>query len=248
MMMRFLFLNFVLLSLLLSCQQKKPSQAKDQAKEKTLQESLHRQKIEKTYNYDTYLQNDFAALELLWIKAKDSIKLKIFYQPENDLKIIKKDTSFLYVSDNQFFESPSGSFKTSDLESFKHIVQAYSLPYQLSNYQIEKTTDSLQLNDETSLTRSYYLNGNNNLRLFLSPHTDLIKLIEFSDLSESTYLVYDKYITVQQIPISMRWSFYKNAVSEENAKSRVEVRKISYPDQLPVDFKVPTSAKPVLNN
>ena len=241
-----LLLSVLIIGLILSCQEKKSSDEKDQSEEKTVQKSSIQRVIEDTYNFKAYQKKKNVALNLLLIN-EDSVDLQIYLQPKNDLQIVQKDENFLYLTDNQTYEMPVGSFEKQEINRYKHLALAYQIPYQLSDYQIEKTSDSLQIDDKTSLKRSFQLTGNNNIRLFLSAKTDLIKSIEFSGLSESTYLVYDKYITVQQIPISMRRSIYQRDVLDQKAKSKVKVQKINYPDELPFDFKLPEQAKPIQN-
>ena len=241
-----LLLSVLIIGLILSCQEKKSSDEKDQSEEKTVQKSSIQRVIEDTYNFKAYQKKKNVALNLLLIN-EDSVDLQIYLQPKNDLQIVQKDENFLYLTDNQTYEMPVGSFEKQEINRYKHLALAYQIPYQLSDYQIEKTSDSLQIEDKTSLKRSIQLTGNNNIRLFLSAKTDLIKSIAFSDETNDTYLVYDQFITVQQIPISMRWAIYKDAVINQEPESRVEVKKISYPESLAFDFKLPKKAKPIQN-
>ena len=112
---------------------------------------------------------------------------------------------------------------------------------------MSKSNDTLQLNKNTTLKRSYDLSGKEDITVFLSPKTDLIKSIVFDDGTDQVYLVFNLYITVQKIPIGMRWSVYKNAVLDQQAEARINVRKISYPNKLAFDFELPEKAKPILN-
>ena len=242
-----LLLSVFILSLIFSCQQKKPSQDKEQVEEKTVEKSSIQRIVEDTYNLNAYQQKKYVVLDLLLIQ-NDSVNVQIYLQPKNDLQVVQQDENFLYLTGESVYEKPVGFFdQSNNIETYKKLIQAYHLPFQLSKYQINKTTDSLQVDKETTLTRSIQLSGEDNFTFFLSPKTNLIKSIAFSNESNDTYLVYDQFITVQQIPISMRWSMFKDAVINKNLVSRVEVKKISYPEKLAFDFELPQKAKPIQN-
>ena len=241
-----LLLSLFIIGLLFSCQQKKSSQDKDQPEEKSVQKPNIQRVIENTYNFKAYQQKENVALDLLLIN-EDSVELQIYLQPENNLQIVQKDGKFLYLTGDRVYEKPAGSFTDSEINLYQNLVQAYHLPYHLANFQLSKSNDTLQLNKNTTLKRSYDLSGKEDITVFLSPKTDLVKSIVFDDGTDRVYVVFNLFITVQKIPISMRWSIYKNAVVNQQTESRINVRKISYPDKLAFDFTLPEKAKPVQN-
>lgn len=234
------------LLLILSCQTKKKSGDDNQNQEKAVQKPAIQNIIESTYNYTAYQEKKNVSLDLLWIR-EDSLKLKMYLQPHNDLTILQKGDSFLYISGDRVFEKPVGAFDQSAITTYKKWMQAYQAPFQLTDYQFKEVADSLQIDADTQLNRSIQLSGKSNFRLFLAPKTDLIKSVVFSDKSNDTYLLFEQYITVQQIPVSMHWSIYEDQIIDQQPESRVEVKKISYPEQLPFEFQVADQAKPIQN-
>ena len=252
--MRILLVAFLLIGLITSCQQKKSSQDKETSKEQQLdkpqkepKKPFYRRTIENIYSYGLYKQQNHVSLDLE-IVNKDTTGIQIYLQPGNDLQIVKKGTTYLYITTDRVYEKPAGSFNGSEISLYSNLAQAYRLPYDLDSFQVSQTDDTLQLNKTTTLKRSYQLSGKRDITLFLSPKTDLIKSIAFNDGTNTVYSVFNLYITVQKIPVSMRWSIYENAITNQQAESLIKVRKISYPESLAFDFKLPEKAKPVQDN
>ena len=114
-----LLLSVFIFGLIISCQQKKSSQDKDQVKEKYGQKSSIQRVIEGTYNFKAYQQKENVALDLLLIN-EDSVELQIYFQPENDLQIVQKDEKFLYLTGDRVYEKPAGSFNDSEINLYQN--------------------------------------------------------------------------------------------------------------------------------
>ena len=249
--MRILLVAFLFFWLVVGCKEKKPPQDKGASKEQPVEKPekkpkkpLYHKTIENTHNYSIFKQQKHIYLELEVIN-KDTTGIQIHLQPGNDLEIIKKDNAFLYITADRVYEKPAGSFSSSEVSLYRNLAQAYRLPYDLANFQVSQTDDTLQLNKTTTLKRSYHLSGERDITLFLSPKTDLIKSIAFNDGTNTIYTVFNLYITVQKVPVSMRWTTYENAVMNQQAESLIKVRKISYPKSLAFDFKLHEKAKSI---
>lgn len=246
--MKSLLFPLLCLLMIFGCKKNTSSDKEGDAKDaSSTQKPAIQNILEDTYNYKAYKEKDFVVLELSW-KQKDTIAIEVYFQPGNGISVVKKEDAFLYLTDERTYEKPSGAFKREEINFYRDITNAYRSPFRLSDHQIVKASKKLALNNGTILDRSYDLIGENEQTLYLFPKTDLIKAIEIGYSSQKKYLVFEKHITVQRIPISMSWKIYNDGISSEQLESRVEVKRISYPDKLTFDLEVPENARPVLNN
>ena len=241
--MRSLFFVVLVFMLVVSCQQKKRSEKEEK---RSTQKSLYQRSIEDTYNFESYQQKKNVALELQLIND-DTVDVQIYLQPDNSLKLVKKDDESLYITNDRIYEKPVGSFGRQEVDLYQKLVQAYLIPYQLSKFSMTKATDTLPIDKNITLERSFDLKGGNDMTLFLSPKTNLIRSVAFKDGTGKSYLSFERYITVKQIPISMHWAIYKDSIIDQEAVVRVEVKKISYPEGLAFDLELPETAKPIQN-
>lgn len=244
--MRFLLFPLLCLFTVFGCKKNASSDKEGNAKDSlSIQKPAIQKTLEDTYNFKAYKEKDFVVLDLLWTK-EDTIATEVYFQPGNSLSVVKKEDAFLYLTDDdRAYEGPAGAFKSAEINFYRDIINAYRSPFRLSDHQIEKASKELALNKGTTLERSFDLIGVNDHTIYLSPRTDLIKAVEIGHRSQTKYLIYEQYITVKRIPISMSWMIYRDGTSPEQLESRVEVKRISYPQQLAFDLEVPEKARPV---
>jgi len=246
--MKSLLFPLICLLTIFGCKQKSSSDKEGDAKDSSSTEKPAIQNIlEDTYNYKSFKEKDFVVLDLLWT-LENTIAIEIYFQPGNGVSVVKKEDAFLYLTDERTYEKPSGAFKREEINFYRKTLNAYRSPFRLSDHRIIKASKELALNNGTILDRSFKLIGDNEQTLYLFPKTDLIKAIEIGDDPQKRYLVFEKHITVQRIPISMSWNIYNDSISTEQPESKIEVKRISYPDELAFNLEVPEKARPILNN
>jgi hypothetical protein len=230
-----------------SCQSKKESGNDDNQKIKEeVQKPVIQKIIEKTYNATAYQQKKVVSVEIQWVN-QDSTVLQIFMKPDASQNLINKNGNALYLSNNEYFANGEASFSQTELKIYMQLIHIFKLPYQLNDYQISSTKDSLQLDKETILTRSYSLQGKNNITIYPHQQTDLVKAVKFEDQLTNDLYVLDKYITVKKIPICMRLDNFQSSINGESPQHKFLIKRITYPDQSPVDFAIPEDAQPLQN-
>lgn len=245
--MRTLGFYIIICLIACSCQSKKESGNDDDQKIKEeVQKPVIQKIIENTYNATAYQQKKVVAVEIQWVN-QDSTVLQIFMKPDASQNLITKNGNALYLSNNEYFANGETSFSQTELKIYMQLIHIFKLPYQLNDYQISSTKDSLQLDKETILTRSYNLQGKNNITIYPHEKTDLIKAVKFEDQSPNDLYVLDKYITVKKIPICMSIENFQSSIDGKSPQHKFSVKRISYPDQSPVDFAIPEDAKPLQN-
>jgi len=100
----------------------------------------------------------------------------------------------------------------------------YTLPFFLQNESIT----TLEAND--SIVRSRFTSGSSKATFEMATHplTEIIQSVKMQkpgSIFHNSTITFDKYITVNRIPVSMRWDIFK----EGKRVGEVKISRISYP-------------------
>ncbi|RRO21842.1 hypothetical protein [Flavobacteriaceae bacterium 14752] len=177
--------------------------------------------IQEAYNFSKFKKE-----KQVKFNVKLSVSDTILY---NGFLILKPNTPEIRVLGSQIDTILNANSIESDFhKTLFFIAESYALPFWLKpdTFQKESKNDSLVTSDFTShLTNSHF-------KISTHPTTHIIEKIAYkTDIKNKPFnegkLYYDKYITVNRIPVAMKWYLEVN----QQVSARVEISRISYPDK-----------------
>jgi len=185
-------------------------------------ESLkHLRNIEKAHNASKFEQEEQVKFNL-----EVSVKDKVFFDGTVTLKTDGSKARFLDSGIDQMIES--GDLSTEIDKKLHHLAELYCIGFWLQEENFSKTSsdseDFVQAVYESADTSSTFT-------VFTHPLTDIVQHVEYktgisdAPFSEAT-VFFDKYITVNRIPVALKWKFKV----DQNQIATAEISRISYPD------------------
>ena len=179
------------------------------------------QAIKNAYNTKKFEEEDQVKFNLK-LKVEDTI----FY---NGFLTLKTDASQIYLLSSQVDTVLNVQKLKRDFDKILFwSAEVYALPFWLNSnaFKIKNKNDSLVMSKLNSkLTTS-------NFDLVTHPLTHIIQNIDYqTDIKTEPFnqgqLYFDRYITVNRIPVAMQWRIEV----ENEVKAEAEISRISYPDQ-----------------
>ncbi len=177
--------------------------------------------IKQAYNFSKFKKE-----KQVKFNAKLSVSDSILY---NGFLILKPNTTEIRVLNSQIDTILNANSIESDFhKTLFFIAESYALPFWLKadTFQIESKNDSLTTsNFKSQITHS-------NFKIKSHPTTNIINKIDYwTDIKNKPFnegqLYFEKYITVNRIPVAMKWYLEVN----QKVSATVEVSRISYPDK-----------------
>lgn len=206
--------------MLISCQsdKNKTKQNNTSAVKSQKTESKTLTPLKSAYNYNKFKKEKFVKFNFKLIES-DSVLFEGNLNLNTDASEIKFKNSRLDTV-----------LKTNDIRSkFDKIVlwsaEIYALPFWIDS------TNEFQVSKKDSLDSFKYKSelSNTTYEIFKHPQTHIIKKVKYStDIDTKPFdngtLTFDKYITVNRIPVAMKWKIQ----SDSKRHFRAEISSISY--------------------
>jgi len=186
-------------------------------------ESLkHLQNIARAHNASKFEKENQVKFNL-----EVSVKDKMFFDGTVTLKTDGSKARFLDSDIDHIIES--GDLSTEIDKKLYHLAELYCIGFWLQEYNFSKTSsDSEDFNQavyESTKTSSTFT-------VFTHSLTDIVQHVEYktgiSDIPfDGATVFFDKYITVNRVPVALSWYFTKAT----DTIARAKVSRISYPKE-----------------
>jgi hypothetical protein len=180
----------------------------------------HLQNISRAHNASKFIEESQVRFKL-----KFNIKEEVFFDGFVTLKTDGSQARFLDSTINKLIES--NNLKTELDKKLYWIVELYAMGFWPNTEDFNKTNsdndDFIKATYNSPITSSTYT-------IYTHPLTDIVQYVEYdTDILDEPFeigtLFYDKYITVNRIPVSLNW----NIKFEDNTVAKAEITRISYP-------------------
>ncbi len=223
--MRIFYVFFIcLIALVLGCKSDKnveKQKEKDIIVSKKLSESeMLQENIQDAYNLKKYTEEEQVKFKIN-LKVQDSIYFDGYLS-------VKTDNSKIRILSSQIDKVMTFSDESSNIEKMLFWAsEIYTLPFSLK----EDNFELLKRDDEFIISKYVSSSTDSEYKVYSNPITNIIEKVEYiTPISIQPFdkgvLYFDKYITVNRIPVAMHWNIKKDG---DNI-AVVKISRISYPD------------------
>jgi hypothetical protein len=181
----------------------------------------HLQNIIRAHNAGKFTEESQVRFNL-----KLEVKNKVFFDGTVVLKTDGSKARFLDSAIDQIVEKNNLNNQLDQKLYF--LLELYSMGFWLDNENFDKITTE---NEEFTEARYKSPNTSTTYKIYTHPLTDIVQKIEYkTKLEDQPFdagtINFEKYITVNRVPVSLKWYFIDDTDTIANA----DVSRISYPE------------------
>ncbi|GGE15178.1 hypothetical protein [Psychroflexus salis] len=243
--------------------QEEPKKENKISETKSSEERLMKS-VEAIHKKEKFFSEDMISYEISYEFGKIADQLKV--KAATDLSLIEIDSKVFgksYYDGDQLYIDAIANAGDREIKRNFQLLYFYHAFFHLSDKSFQLSPIQEVVLSNTQYKKIGVENKNLNkaffpkkVDFFIDQRTDMMKglqlqtsLINNDRSTQKIHLQYDRFITVNHIPVALEWKFYpENKFTEKDFLGEAKVTKIKYytTEQLPVT--IPKNAKPIKNS